>query len=166
MASSVNGIIARKNYEEDFLSDYNWTTFTSLAEEHGCVIMGRKTYDVVNKWEDHNFYAVNARKIVLSRKVKKISTPGFQVAHSLQDALHQAKKLGFKTVLLSGGSKANSAFMKSNLIDEIILNVEPVVIGKGIHLFSEDSFEARLKLVHLKKLPNKILQLKYLVRKK
>ena len=40
-----------------------------------------------------------------------------------------------KSVVVTGGSKMNSSFAKSGLIDEVILNVEPVIIGEGIPLF-------------------------------
>ena len=46
MAQTVNGMVARDNYDEDFLSYVNWEVFVKLAEEIGCFIIGKKTYDV------------------------------------------------------------------------------------------------------------------------
>jgi riboflavin biosynthesis pyrimidine reductase len=53
--------------------------------------------------------------------------------------------------------------MKDYLIDEIILNIEPVVLGEGTYLFSEENFNARLQLVEQKQIGNGILQVRYTV---
>lgn len=52
MATSANGIIARENGDEDFLSHENWKKFCELANEFGNFIVGRKTYDAVKKWDE------------------------------------------------------------------------------------------------------------------
>jgi len=38
MAISVNGIIARENGEEDFLSHANWIEFAKFSNKVGCLI--------------------------------------------------------------------------------------------------------------------------------
>jgi dihydrofolate reductase len=150
MAQTVNGMIARENYEEDFLSDESWKQFVRLAEELGCFIVGRKTYEEVRKWKEYNFNDVKANKIVVSHKPSYTVEQKYRVAHSPRDALHQASKLGFKKVLLAGGGTLNSAFMKENLIDELI---------------SEEKFEKKLKLMSITKLKSGIVQLRYNVKK-
>ena len=45
IAQTINGVIARENYDEDFLSDINWKVFVKLTEKIGCFIVGRKTYE-------------------------------------------------------------------------------------------------------------------------
>ena len=64
-----------------------------------------------------------------------------------------------------GGGTLNTSFMAENLIDEIYLDVEPIVFGKGIRLFKENDFEAKLKLLEIKKLSNDEIQLHYQVLK-
>lgn len=166
MAQTVNGIIARENYNEDFLSDENWKVFCKIAKNIGCFVIGRKTYDVVKeKYNNYNFNDVKAKKIVVSRN-PKFKPKGYIVARSPKDVIKKAKLAGFKNILLTGGSKLNTAFMKSGLVDEIVLNIEPAVVGKGISLFSEGKFEFRLKLNKIKRLSSGIIQLNYKVKKK
>ncbi|MEK6905606.1 MAG: hypothetical protein AABX24_04350 [Nanoarchaeota archaeon] len=38
MAQTTNGIIARENYYEDFLSHENWKVFLSLVKKIGCFV--------------------------------------------------------------------------------------------------------------------------------
>jgi dihydrofolate reductase len=167
MAITANGIIARETGEEDFLSDLNWDFFVSFAEKAGCFVAGRKTYEAIQQWEEYTFDNVAAKmKIVVSRDSEKPLARGYTHALSPKDALNKAAKAGFKKIVLAGGAHMTSAFMTENLVDEIILTVEPYLLGKGIPLFTPSDFEARLKLQKVKKLGNKgLVQLYYKVLK-
>ena len=72
---------------------------------------------------------------------------------------------GFQKVLITGGANINSAFAKLNLLDEIIFNIEPVAVGKGIPVFAPEDFELKLKLISSEKLNNGVLTLGYNVLK-
>ena len=163
MAMSLNGIIARDNYKEDFLSDYDWNVFCKEANEIGCFVMGRKTYEIITKSKDYNLNKIkNVVKIIVSRNESHKNK--FYFAKSPKESINLAKKFGFKNILLAGGGNTNSEFMKLNLVNEIILNIDPVILGKGIRLFKEDNFESKLKLIHIKKLKYNIIQLHYKVK--
>ncbi len=161
---SLNGIIADKSGSEDFLSDANWEYFSRLAKEHGCFIVGRKTYEAVQKWPDFNFDSIDAKlKIVISGdKGLKLHSP-FLLADSPKDAIEKAMTLGFKSAILAGGSTINSAFMAENSIDEVIINIESVILGGGIPVFGDSEFEKHLSLVETVKIANDILQVRYKV---
>lgn len=165
MAMSLNGKIAGVDGNEDFLSHKNWETFLDLAKECGCFIVGRKTYEIVQGWKGYNFNDVEAKlKIIVSNNNDlKLKAP-FILAHSPKDAIKKVEEIKIDTVILTGGSTMNSAFIKENLIDEIILNIEPVVLGHGIALFSDSDFEKRLELLETVKLDKDILQVKYKVK--
>ncbi len=166
MAMSLNGIIASENGSEDFLSDTNWETFSELAEKHGCFIVGRKTYEMVQKWPDYNFDNINAKlKIVISSGKGLRLRPSFLLANSPKDAIEKAGVLSFKSAILAGGSIINSAFIKENLIDEVIINIEPVILGSGIPIFGENEFEKCLSLIETVKITDNILQVRYRVNK-
>ena len=53
--------------------------------------------------------------------------------------------------------------MKNRLVDEMIIDIEPFVLGNGIRIFSREDFESKLKLLDVKKLKSGILQLHYKV---
>lgn len=166
MAISLNGIIARKNNEEDFLSDDNLKTSIDLIRKTGCVIWGRKTQEMVASWENDYLEEINdVKKVVVSRSADPKLEGNYLSAVSPADALEKLAKEGFKEAILSGGSGLNSSFAKESLIDEIILNVEPVVIGKGISLFADFNFELNLEYLGLKIVSDKIVQLNYKVLK-
>ena len=163
MAMSLNGIIARKNGDEDFLSHDNWNSFSDLVKHFQNFIIGRKTFEAVKKWTDgYNFDDFkDATKVVISSNQNYKTDKSYKLASNPKEALKILKESGFNNILITGGSGLNSSFAKENLIDEVILNVEPVIIGEGIPLFFSNEFDLNLKLVDVKKLPNDIVQLHY-----
>jgi len=118
MAETINGIIARTNYGEDFLSHENWRVFLDLVKDSGCFVVGRKTYEEVRKWKDYNFNRIKAVKIIISNSSDFKLDKGYILATSPEEALQKASKLGFKKILLTGGGTLNSAFIKKGLVDE------------------------------------------------
>lgn len=162
MAMSLNGIIATSNNKEDFLSHENWNEFIKAVNRSGCLIWGRKTYEMMQTWDKSYLNSLkDITKIIVSSDSKLNLIEGFTQAHSPEEAINILKKKGFKEVILTGGSKNNSSFAKLRLINEIILNVEGVIIGKGIPLFDPSEFELKLKLIDIKKIVPNILQLYY-----
>ncbi len=159
-------MIASKEGNEDFLSNTNWESFGELAKRHGCFIIGRKTYEAVQKWSDFNFNDIDAKlKIVVSNDKSLNLAPPFLLAHSPKDAIEKAVAMNFESAILTGGSMINSAFITENLVDEVILNIEPAIIGSGIPLFAESTFEKRLSFIESVRIANDILQVKYRVNK-
>ncbi len=167
MAISANGIIATETGGEEFLSHENWEKFCELAKEFGNFVVGRKTYEAVKKWDDgYNFDdLVDIEKVIISEDKNFKLDKGYTLANSPQDALAKLSEKGFEKVLITGGANVNSAFVKANLLDEIILNVEPVVVGKGIPVFAPENFELKLKLISSEKSASGILTLGYNVLK-
>lgn len=164
MAVSANGMIARKDGGEDFLSHDNWIQFIKLANKIGCIIWGRKTYDAVTQWEgDYLRDLVGVKKIIISHSLMKLQE-GFTLAHSAEDALSQLEKEGFETAIITGGSTINSAFAKRGLIDEVILDVNPAILGEGIPVFAVSGFEMKLELLTCVKIGSEVVELHYKVK--
>ncbi len=167
MAMSLNGVIARKNGDEDFLSHDNWISFSQLVSSHGNFVIGRKTFETVKKWKDN--YSLDefnhATKVIVSSNKKYKAGTGYSVASSPQEALDLLKSKGFNNILLIGGSELNTSFATHHLIDELIINIESVIIGKGIPLFSEGNFGLNLELIDVKKITKSVVQLRYRVDK-
>ena len=164
---SLNGIIARQNNEEDFISHDCWQAWLEAIRETGCILWGRKTHEIVKTWPKQYFADLKGLKLMVVSSNQWYSVgEGFELASSPHEALEKLSRDGFKSAILTGGSGLNSSFAKSNLIDEVILNIEPVIIGKGIPVFNPDVFDLKLKLVRMKKSRGKTIQLKYRVIKK
>jgi dihydrofolate reductase len=166
MAASLNGIIATPAQLEDFLSNANWQELLKLAKDCGCLIWGRKTYALVSKWDERHLAPLKEiTKIVVSRDSGLQLLPGYLQADSPEAALTKLASLGFSRAVLSGGAGLNSSFAKAGLLDEIIIDSEGIVVGKGIPLFAPEVFQLPLELLGYKTITDNILQLHYRVKK-
>jgi dihydrofolate reductase len=167
MTISANGYIARENGDEDFLSDKNWETSCALAKRCGCFVIGRKTYEAIQEMgQECKFNDLkDVVKVVVSNSNILIADNNYILADSPSDAINKLKAKGLKEMMVTGGATINSAFMRAGLIDEIILNVEPFILGKGISLFSKEEFDCPLNLVGIKEVGEGIVQLHYEVKK-
>lgn len=162
MAMSLNGYIAEENGSEGFLSHANWEKFCSLAQEHGNFIVGRKTYETVKNWNERFGFddLKGIKKVIISQDSNYKLDEGYTLATSPKDAL--GKLQDSKSVLVTGGSTINTAFIQENLLDEVILNIEPALIGKGIPLFAQNDFSKKLNFVSFEE-SNGIVTLHYKV---
>lgn len=163
MAITINGFIAKDNDDTNFVSDTEWNSFLAMANKTGNIIIGRKTYEIMRDGGEFENLK-NIRVIIISNNSNLGAIVGnHSVAKNPQDALAILEKEGFDNALVAGGATLNASFMIENLVDEIYLDVEPVVFGKGINLFGKNDFETKLKLLEVKKLSDNEIQLHYQV---
>lgn len=149
---SLNGIIARENNEEDFISHDSWLSWLKFIRQCGCIIWGRKTYEIVRGWDKQYLKDLKGLRVVtISSNPSFDIQEGFELAKSPEDAISKLETSGFKTAVLTGGSKLNSSFAKMGLINEVVFNIEPIVVGKGIPVFNPDAFDLKLNLLDTQK---------------
>lgn len=149
----------------DWTSNEDKKHFGGVIIKNNLIIMGRKTY------ADSNALFVNSPgklRIIITKnpaKFKKASIPG-ALEFTKEDPAMLIKRLskkGFKQAILAGGAQINSIFLKSNLINEIWLTIEPLILGSGNGLFSQTEITKNFKLKSVKKLnKNGTLLLKYI----
>lgn len=164
MACSINGLIATKDGNEDFLSYRGWEIMLEFLKEYDVLIWGRKTWDNILFWgEEYLRDLKNINIVILSRENCKSDFDNVKVCNSIDECLELCEKLNYKKLFISGGATINNEFMKRKIVDEIILNYNPYVLNEGIPLFAGDFFENKLKLEKIIKEKEDILQVHYSV---
>lgn len=134
---SSDGYIARENGSEDFIPDELWPEFLKVCEKYDALIMGRKTYDAIQKYDKEllkPFQKLKIKKIIITRQRDFVPKAGYVVAHSPKDAL----SLEINN-LVSSGPTLNSYLIKNGVVDKIILYKLPVTIGAGIKPFNTET---------------------------
>lgn len=162
LSITANGFIATENDDTGWVSLTEWKSFSSKIQKAGNLIIGRRTYEVMGK--NKEFEKLGKVKVVVvsqTLKTNKVIT----IVKSPREALTYLQQQGFSAALVCGGGKLNSSFMKEKFIDEIYLDIEPIILGKGIKLFADAEFEAKLQLIGIKKLSKDEVQLHYRVKK-
>jgi len=71
------------------------------------------------------------------------------------------REKGIDEAMLGGGGKTNAIFMKEGLINDLIIDIEPLVFGEGIGLFDGADFEKKLVFKSVRKISDKVIQLHY-----
>jgi dihydrofolate reductase len=155
MAISANGMIARKDDNTSWISKEEWDSYSFAVRNAGCLIVGRRTYEILTKQPEFSEFKDVALIAVSKNKIKLVSEK-HKIAASPEEALKLLR--GSKEVIVAGGGILNSAFLEKNLVDELYLDVEPIIISDGIPVFKGGSFEKALKLLGQKKISNDEIQ--------
>ena len=148
MALTIDGKIARDaDHFPDWTGREDKLMFKETTQKAGVVVMGSKTYDAIGK------PLPNRKNIVLTRKKTRWSVQGNLVftGRTPAELLADLEKEGFQTVVLAGGSKINTLFIREGLIDEMYITFSPKIFGTGLSLFTEQ-LSLDLKLIDFKKL--------------
>lgn len=162
MAITANGMIAKKNDDTPW-SDAEFESYLSTVKKFGNVIVGNRTHPL---YEESDFPAMgNPLMVVLTRNENLKEDGRVKYVNSPNKALEIVEAAGFKEALVTGGGFVNTAFIEKGLVDEIYLDIEPLVFGEGIPLFQPGDFECELELLETEKLSENTIQLHYKVKK-
>jgi len=161
MAISIDGLITRGDNDSDWVSKTDWEQFYSYIKDSDAVIMGRKTMEQFGE----DFPIEGPVNIVLSqnKSLHKEENNLIITSKTPSEIVEMLKDKGFEKLLLIGGSNTNKQFIQAGLVDEIVLSVHPLVIGKGLRLFGEKPLDTKLELISTQAINNELVQIIYKV---
>ena len=166
-AISLDHFIARKDHTYDWiistreaneiLKDY-WETIDTI-------VMGRLTYEVAAAGGAGGGHA-GIKTYVFSRTMKKPNTKRVTfLSEDAADFVRRIKKEAGKDICVMGGGVLAKSLFEAGLIDEVGLNIHPVLLGSGIPLFYEMPRQIDLELVKCQQLTNGCVVVTYRTKK-
>lgn len=169
IACSLDGFIAGPNGEIDWLpgpDDGVEDTFSPFMKTVGAMLMGRKSFDVVNAmgpemWAYGDIPFLVATSHSLHPPRPSVRAVMGEITESVDAARSAADG---RVVYVDGGSLIRSS-LDAGLIDEIIVTLVPKVLGTGIPLFAGVSKMHELELKSSKAIGGGLVQLTYRTRK-
>jgi dihydrofolate reductase len=163
MAVSADGFIARKDDSTPW-SDEEWAAFLTEVHSVGNMVIGRRTFEsILERSSSFEEYG-SAVLVVVSKSMRDSEAyPNVLVVDSPEAALRLLDERGFSCSLLAGGATLNAAFLKSGLVDTLVLDVEPRLLGSGLRLFAGEVPERDLQLNEVRNLSEQSIQLRYSV---
>lgn len=164
MAITINGFIADPHDDTDWVKDLD--ALKKTISDFGIISMGKRTYDECMKF--NAFPYEGAVNIVMTHDENLLTKSVENAVFSDQSPtqiIELAKQKGFDRLLIIGGGHVNGSFLKESLIDDIILDIHPMIMAKGIKLFEDDFDYKNLELVSHEQINDQILQVKYKVKK-
>jgi dihydrofolate reductase len=166
VANSLDNFIARKNYDVNWLS---WNDeVASISAEFwktiDTVVMGRKTYEAAIKSGTTAY--PGTKNYVFSRTMKESPDNNVEIiSGDATECVRQLRNQKGKGICIMGGGELARSLLEAGLIDEIGLNVHPVLLGSGIPLFYQMNKQINLELLENRTLKNGCVYLLYRVKR-
>lgn len=158
-ACSLDGMIAGPNDELDWLyeeGDYGYEEFYDSIDT---TLMGNGTYKVIQTLGEfpyhgkHNFVFTNA--IMVPNENEPVSYVKGDVIPFVESLL----ELDGSNIWLVGGGEINTMLLDAGLIDDMILSIHPIVLGKGKPLFAGDATTTDFRTKSAKKYKSGLVQI-------
>lgn len=172
IATSLDGYIARPDGSLDWLfaaaptggegaEDYGYGEFLASVDT---LILGRNTYDTVRTFEPWPY---------TGKQVVVLTTRPIDIPAALQDTVRSAAGSPAEVVARIAGAGGRHAyvdggqtiqrFLDAGLLERLIVNTVPVLIGEGIPLFGRTRGDIRLAHVRTRTYTIGLVQNEYAV---
>lgn len=177
VANSLDNFIARPDGAVEWLfndgTDYGMSEFFKSIDT---MLMGRKTYEFAlahapkpkrksQKAKPKRASKPSMSSYVFSRTLKAEENEDVNiVSENAGEFVRNLKAEVGKDIWLMGGGLLAKSLLEENVVDEISLNIHPVLLGAGIPLFPEIGKQLDLELLECKAHQNGCVQLTYRVK--
>jgi dihydrofolate reductase len=164
-ACSLDGFIAAAD------GSYDWITMSKDAGEImsaywksiDALVMGRKTWDVVAQ-QGGGSSSRGITTYVFSRTLKQIRKKGVQLVNDdAGEFVRRLKEEPGKGICVFGGGDFARALFAAGVIDEVGLNVQPILLGSGIPMFLDAGRRVALELTQNRTLQGGSIYMHYRV---
>ena len=149
IATSLDGYIATDEHNLDWLFSVEGdgdNGFSKFYETVDTFLIGRTTYDWIMEQEEGNFPYKGKECYVFSRtEINNNDYVTFVNENIVQFSRNLQNRDG-KNIWIVGGGELLCTFINERLVDELIITIAPVLLGKGIPLFKKNKFQTNLTL--------------------
>jgi len=180
MNITLDGFIAGPDDELDWHFNY-WDDemtrcFSEQLSETDTIILGRVTYSAMA-----GFWSLKSKDLSMPREdlafaemmnshtkvvfTKTLTQPAWHNSHFIKDSLKKTvltlKRQPGKHMIVYGSGLLVSSLMKLGLVDEYILWLHPVLLGRGISFFKKQGHPPDLKLLRTRTFNSGVVALYY-----
>lgn len=168
---SLDGVVESPNEWgfSQYFNDEMREGINAGIELADAVLLGRRTHlEFAELWPNQGSdvlmadFLNNSPKYVVSATLDKLEWANSGLVHGdLAEELAQLKAQPGKNILIPGSPTLVRSLLREGLLDELNLNVCPVVVGSGLRLFEGITEPVSLKLVDSKRLSTGVLGVTY-----
>ena len=184
MQMTLDGFSTGPNDEMDYLPPFtNEKMWKDLHEEMwknlesaDTFILGRRTYQIWEKYwpaaatnpqsteSDKRFsrYADETQKIVISNTLDRVEWKNTKlIKNDIAEEVQKLKQQQGKNLIVAGGATVAQTMASLGLIDEYLIVVHPVILGKGKLLLKDLDVRQNLKLIGTRTFNSGAVELSY-----
>ena len=164
IATSRDGFIAGPDDDLSWLpdghagEDYGYEAFMAGV---GAILMGRRTYDVVEGFGTGWPYGDTPVLVATTRPLDPMEPTVRAVSGSAEEMLLEARAAAGEGDVYVDGGRLIRQLLGAGLIDEFVVTVIPVDLGEGIPLLAGDEQWALLRLEESREFPSGVEQQRY-----
>ena len=172
-ATSLDGFIATEDDSLDWLfplGDVNETSYPSFIAEVGALAMGSATYEWMLRHADHVAASTGSpwpytqpTWIFSSRTLPLLAGANLRIVQGDVRPVHADMRAaaGSKNIWIVGGGDLAGQFYDAGLLDEIIVQVGSVTLGRGKQLFPRRVTSPPLHLISTRQVGSGFAELRY-----
>jgi len=167
-ATSIDGYIEGPNREIDWII-YDKEQFKELGKqwkETGVMFHGRKTYEVAiamqkdAKGKQANPFA-HMKHYVFSNTLKKVDEGFILVSGDIKNQIEKIKQEPGGQIAVFGGAELVCSLLNLDLVDELVLAICPVLLGKGKPFFPDIHKRINWKVKEVKSYSSGLISITY-----
>jgi len=164
VAATLDGFIAGPHDDFDWIPDDPTVDFDALFANVDTVLIGRRTYEVVQR-AGATTWPAGARVYVFSRTLRAEDHPAVTVVADDPVAVVAALRAepGTGEIWLFGGGALFRTLLAAGQVDRVEVTVVPVLLGDGIPLLAPGAPRTRLALTGTRTYPSGMVTLSYRV---
>jgi dihydrofolate reductase len=145
-AMSLDGFIAGPNGEHDWIVMDPDIDFAALMARFDTLLVGRKTFEAMRRMADTAPPTPGITQIVFSRTLRPHDCPQATLSDDAERVVAEIRTKPGKDIALFGGGELFRSLLAAGLVDEVSVNVIPVLLGGGTPLLPPPAARARLEL--------------------
>ena len=145
-AMSLDGFIAGPNGEYDWIVMDPDIDFGALMARFDTFLIGRKTFEVMQRMGNAGPAIPGIRNIVCSRTLRPEDCPDATLSADAEGIVSDLRAQSGKDIALFGGGELFRSLLAAGLVDEVSVGLVPVLLGGGIPLLPSPASHARLRL--------------------
>ena len=161
IASSLDGFIARENGSVDWLPENAESGYTDFYKSIDTVIIGKTTFDQILTFGK---YPYNDKKSFVFTRTNQNKDENVKFLLNVEEFIKEGFPDAGENILLVGGAQIIASFLKNQAVDEIIISLIPILLGKGIPLFKNIENEIKLEFIKTRKF-DQLVEMHYRVLK-
>ena len=176
-ATSLDGFIATEDDSIDWLfplGDLNNSSYPQFITEVGALAMGSATYEwmirnanTVAKETGSPWPYTQPTWVFTSRNMPLIEGADVRFVNGDVKPIHaeMAAAAGDRNIWIVGGGDLAGQFYDAGLLDELILQIGSVILGKGKQLFPRRVLWPTLNLISTRQMASSMVELRYEIQK-
>jgi dihydrofolate reductase len=165
VATSLDGFIADAEGSVDWMAPYDARLYgyDRFLDEVGALIMGRRTFELINAVGEDWPYRGKPVFVLTSQALGKAPVGVSAATQGMWEALQQARRATHKDIWIVGGAIAMQSALEDGLIDLVEIFLVPVLLGRGVSLLNDLRVRQTLLFDGIEAFPDGVVKLRYLV---